>query len=97
MHYEDDGDEPKALEKEDYLLRRFRYCSDARSFTLTCAVQGKRKAAVPTIGLALHALPYHAVPRVVVDGKNCAAEADAQGKIYRVELPATFREIKVEF
>ena len=97
MHYEDDGDEPKALEKEDFLLRRFRYCSDARSFTLTCTVQGKRKAAVPTIDLVLHALPYHAVPRVVVDGKSCLAEADAQGKTYRVEVPATFREIKVEF
>lgn len=97
MHYDDGGDDPKALEKEHYLLRRFRYCSDARSFTLTCTVQGKRKSTVPTIDLVLHALPYHAVPRVEVDGKSCQAEADAQGKTFRVVLPATFREIKVEF
>ncbi len=96
-HYEDSGDSPLALEQEDYLLRRFCYTSSARSFAICCTSSGKRPPINQTISFVLHALPYHAVPRLVVDGSVCACVPGAGGKTFRAEIPAVFREINVEF
>jgi len=96
-HYEDAGDDPHALEEENYLLRTFRYCSAARSFTLSCSVKGERAAVNSSITLVLHALPYHAAPRLVADAVAIPCESADGGKTYRAEIPAVFREIKVDF
>ncbi len=96
-HYEDAGDTPHALEQSDYLLRRFCYTSSARSFALCCTIQGGRPPMNETISLVLHALPYHAMPRLVVDGAVYACTSDDGGKTFRAQIPALFREINVEF
>ncbi|MBQ9835531.1 MAG: DUF4968 domain-containing protein [Akkermansia sp.] len=96
-HYEDAGDDPNALSEENYLLRTFRYCAAARSFTLSCSVKGEREAANSCITLVLHALPYHAAPRLVADGVEMPCESIDGGKTYRAEIPAVFREINVHF
>lgn len=95
--YEDAGDGLQYRTAQDYLLHRFRYTSGARTFRLTAERSGNRRSAHDTVTLALHSLPYHAVPQLTADGVTYACEPDRNGRVFSADIPAGFREITVTF
>lgn len=93
--YEDAGD---GLEHRtgDYRLHHFEFCSELRRMSLSHTMEGKRPLSRDTVEFALHALPHNATPEAVVDGVPVQGEFDA-AHVYRVELPAAFRELTLLF
>ncbi len=93
--YEDAGD-GLAHRIGDYLLHRFIYASSARELRLRHRQEGDATRPRDTFELALHALPHTATPVVVADGIALQGEFDNK-RIFRVQLPAAFRELSLKF
>jgi alpha-glucosidase len=93
--YEDEGD-GYGYRKGRYMLHRFDYRAQLRSFVLTHSLNIHAEQHGRTLVLAVHSLPHSAAPVAVADGVEQSAEFDER-HVYRVTLPINFSEIYIKF
>ena len=93
--YEDEGD-GYGYRRGRYMLHRFDYRAQLRSFSLNHQVNLHAEQQHRSFELALHALPHTASPVAMVDGEPLTGEMDAR-HVFRATLPLNFSELKITF
>jgi alpha-glucosidase len=93
--YEDEGD-GYGYRRGRYMLHRFEYRAQLRSFTLNHSVNLHAEQQDRSFELALHALPHTAAPIAVVDGVEQPGNFDDR-HVFRTMLPLNFSELHIRF
>jgi len=93
--YEDEGD-GYGYRRGRYMLHRFEYRAQLRSFALSHQVNLHAEQQHRSFEFALHSLPRTASPQAMVDGVEVPGSFDAS-HVFRTELPLNFSELKISF
>lgn len=93
--YEDEGD-GYGYRRGRYMLHRFEYRAQLRSFSLHHQVNLHAEQQDRRFEFALHSLPPSAAPLALVDGAELHGEFDDR-HVFRASLPLNFSELSIRF